>query len=361
MRIRRIGATLVAIGLGAAGLIAVATAAPSAAASTGISVLCKQNPNITSDISATFDVSFDAPSEVETGAPIALSNIFVPFSNTQGLTLTFGPWTANASASGGASPSSFSMVASAVTMANGASVDIGSFSKTLTAPASPGSVAITIDSVVFPVSLDGGVTTLTTVTCTPTGANTLTTISVVSPPPPGAPDAVADGAEVKPGDSVDIDVLDNDVPADAGSIGAPEIMDAPSEGTAEVNDDGSITYTANADTTATSDSFEYRVCTEFEEVEVARGFGKSFRRGEQRPCDSTTVTINIIQPQATTTTPPTDPPTTGPAGSVSPTTDELPATGSSSTPLGVLGFAVALLGLGLLAASRRSLSADRTA
>ena len=120
-----------------------------------------------------------------------------------------------------------------------------------------------------------------------------------------------------------------------------------------MEDDGTITYTANGDTTATGDSFDYRICTEFDVPEAA--FGKAFRpRGEALPCDTTTVSINILQPQATTV-PPTN--TTGPpvttAGGVSPTTDELPVTGSSSTPLGIFGFGIALVGLGLFAAGRR--------
>jgi hypothetical protein len=68
------------------------------------------------------------------------------------------------------------------------------------------------------------------------------------------------------------------------------------------------------------------------------------------------VSIGITQAQATTA-PTTAAPTTAPAGSVSETTDELPVTGSSCGPLGVLGFAAAIVGLGLLALSRRARTA----
>jgi LPXTG-motif cell wall-anchored protein len=192
----------------------------------------------------------------------------------------------------------------------------------------------------------------------------LTTIQVVLPPPPGAPNANPDSAEVKPGESVVIDVLANDANpaiedtprADLGAVTLPEIMNAPGEGTAEVNDDGTVTYTANADTTASGDSFDYRICSAFEQPEFAGRMGKAFAAGDQQPCDTTTVSIGITQAQATTA-PTTAAPTTAPAGSVSETTDELPVTGSSSGPLGVLGFAAAIVGLGLLALSRRARTA----
>ncbi len=353
MRIRRIGIALVGLGLATAGSSAF-DADLAHAATTAMAMLCTQDPNITGDTDATFQISFDAPSEVESGTPFSVENIIVPFTNNQGFNLDIGPGSASFTADG-VVPDFVQLNFPKVNVPNGSSTNFGPFDLNFGGAAS-GDVNVRVESVRFDVALAGG-NKLTEVTCTPTESDELVEIEVVAPPPPGAPNANPDSAEVKPGESVNIDVLANDENpefdrADLGAVTPPEIMDAPSEGTAEVESDGTITYTANAGTSATGDSFDYRICTEFEVPEAA--FGKAFRpRGEQLPCDTTTVSIDIVQPQATTV-PPTDPPvTTAAASSVSPTTDELPVTGSSSTPLGILGFGIATIGLGLLAAGRR--------
>jgi LPXTG-motif cell wall-anchored protein len=353
MNIRRIGIALVGLGLATAGTSVLSTDAAHAG-TTGIAMLCTQSPNITGDTNATFQVSFDAPTEVESGTPFSVEDIIVPFTNNQGFNLDIGPGFASFTAND-VVPDFVQLNFPKVNVPNGASTDFGPFDLHF-GGAAPGEIEVRVEEVRFDVALAGGLK-LTEVRCTPTGSDILTEIDVVLPPPPGAPNANPDSAEVKPGESVNIDVLANDEAPELdrvslGEVSLPEIMDAPSEGTAVVEEDGTITYTADSDTTATGDSFDYRICTEFDVPEAA--FGKAFRpRGEQLPCDTTTVSIDIVQPQATTV-PPTDAPVTTAGGTgVSPTTDELPVTGSSSTPLGVLGFAIVAMGLGLLAAGRR--------
>jgi len=74
-----------------------------------------------------------------------------------------------------------------------------------------------------------------------------------------APTAVADSDEVECGQSVVIDVLANDT--DANSIINPSsvtLQTSPTLGTASVNTNGTITYTANAFTSG-ADSFTYTV------------------------------------------------------------------------------------------------------
>jgi LPXTG-motif cell wall-anchored protein len=283
-----------------------------------------------------------------------VSDILVPFANNQGFDLDIGPGKVSFTASG-VVPDFVQLSFSKVNVPNGETTTFGGFDLDF-GGAAPGEVEVAIEEVRFDVALAGG-GKLTEVRCTPTGNDVITTVDIVLPPPPGAPNANPDSAEVAPGESVNIAVLVNDEAAQLdraalGEVTAPEIMDAPGEGTAEVEDDGTITYTADADTTATSDSFQYRICTDFGDVPT---FGRSFVRGEQQPCDTTTVSIGILQPQGTTVAPPTTTePTQGTsASSVSPTTDELPMTGSASTPLGAAGFGLALVGLGLVAVSRR--------
>lgn len=109
-------------------------------------------------------------------------------------------------------------------------------------------------------------------------ANTLGTVQVVTPPPPGAPDAVADTAKTGEGKSVTVDVLANDtpnaqLPIDTSSVA---VTSAPSHGTAVVNDDHTITYTPASGFHGT-DSFQYHVCSKEPEVAAAA------------PCDIATV------------------------------------------------------------------------
>lgn len=355
MRIRKIGAVLLAAGLGTAGASVFAAHDADAATQTGsVAATCNLVPALVDPTETVITGVIDAPAEVEAGESFSVtitpSDVFLPASSPLPA-LDFGPFTytfAVDGASGG--PIVGTAPQQPVTVSQAA--DLGSVTKTLTA-GGVGTISFSFVSSTFDISLSGGV--LTTSTCTPDTETALATINVVPPPPPGAPNAVADSSEVKPGESVDIAVLDNDIPGEIDGeplpIVGPEITDAPTEGVAVVNEDGSITYTANAGTTATSDVFEYRVCTEIEQLEA--NFGRARRFGANELCDTTTVSINIIQPQAVTTTTVGAAATTTTAAGASPTTDQLPVTGSSSTPLAVLGFAVALLGLGLLTAGRR--------
>ena len=73
--------------------------------------------------------------------------------------------------------------------------------------------------------------------------------------PPVAED---DFAETDEDTSVTVDVLANDSDSD-GNLGMPEILSAPANGTAEVNPDGTITYTPSPDYNG-ADSFDYKVC-----------------------------------------------------------------------------------------------------
>ncbi len=355
MRIRKIGAVLLAAGLGTAGASVFAAHDAGAATQTGsVDATCTLDPPLVPATETVITGVIDAPTEVEAGESFSVTvtpnDVFLPETSPIPA-LDFGPFTytfAVEGASGG--PLVGTAPKQPVTAAQAA--DLGSVTKTLTA-GGVGTISFSFVSSTFDVGTGGAV--LTTSTCLPDDEVALATISVVAPPPPGAPNAVADSAEVKPGESVDIAVLDNDVPGEIDGeplpIIGPEITDAPTEGVAVVNEDGSINYTANADTAATSDVFEYRVCTEFEQLEA--NFGRARRFGGSELCDTTTVSINIIQPQAVTTTTVGAQATTTTAAGASPTTDQLPVTGSSSTPLAVLGFAVALLGLGLLTAGRR--------
>lgn len=332
MRIGRIGAALVVAGLTSVGT-SVATSTPAAAADVALEVTCLQNPDLTGPTIVTGSVSVDAPAEVEMGATFTATLSISGFANPQAVPVYFGPFSENFGATGGASPATFSFDAPVQGPLNmGDVVDLGVHSQDITAPSAEGTIEITADSIVFDVSLEG-TTPLSTITCTPNSATVLASIEVTGASVPGQPNAVGDSGEVKPGESVTIDVLANDEKGiDENQtvldwVG-PEVIADPAEGSATVNADGTVTYQANADTTATSDSFRYQICSVDTEL-----------------CDDAAVTIGITQAQATTTTAPAT--TTTAAG------NELPRTGSSSLPLGLLGSAAAILGLGLVAAGQR--------
>jgi hypothetical protein len=76
-------------------------------------------------------------------------------------------------------------------------------------------------------------------------ALTLGSVSVVAPPPPGAPNAVADVAQTDEGKPVTIDVLANDTANAALAIdkGSLAITSNPSNGSVKVNADDTVTYT----------------------------------------------------------------------------------------------------------------------
>ncbi len=75
-----------------------------------------------------------------------------------------------------------------------------------------------------------------------------------------APLAINDSASVQRGDSVEINVLTNDNDSD-GNVDSftVSITSVPSEGTVTLSDAGTIIYTNNAESTATSDTLSYTV------------------------------------------------------------------------------------------------------
>lgn len=176
--------------------------------------------------------------------------------------------------------------------------------------------------------------------------NSLGTVQVVTPPPPGAPDAVADVASIDAGAPVTVDVLANDVPnaqlpIDENSI---SITSNPSNGSVSINADHTITYTPNNGFSGT-DSFDYQVCSLVVQVS-----GKAAQEG----CDTATVTVTVNAPvvvKGTTTT-------TRKAGvdatqSTAATQQELPRTGSSSAPFAFFGLTLCGAGALAMRATRR--------
>jgi hypothetical protein len=176
--------------------------------------------------------------------------------------------------------------------------------------------------------------------------NSLGTVQVVAPPPPGAPNAVADVATTPAGDAVTIGVLDNDepdaqLPIDADSL---SVTTEPGHGTATINQDHTITYTPD-DGFSGDDTFDYQVCSLL---------------AQNAPCDIATVTVTVQAPPTPTTlshaTTTTTKVTT--QGSTSAPAKELPRTGSSGMPMTVWGALLVAVGFGVtrLARTRRSIN-----
>jgi LPXTG-motif cell wall-anchored protein len=181
--------------------------------------------------------------------------------------------------------------------------------------------------------------------------NTLSTTQVVAPPPPGAPDAVADIATTKHDTAVNINVLKNDKPNpdiafDPNSV---EITSNPGHGTATVEADHTVTYTPAAGFHGT-DEFDYKLCSQAQEIDIPQAAKTAAVEGPA--CDTATVTVTVTAPvvaTTTTTTVATAGSTAAPATTVAAAANELPRTGGSSTPLALIG--AGMLGLGLLALS----------
>jgi LPXTG-motif cell wall-anchored protein len=173
-------------------------------------------------------------------------------------------------------------------------------------------------------------------TC-PIPDDTLATTQVVTPPPPGAPNAVADVATTDQGEAVTVDVLNNDTPnldvaIDEDSLA---ITTDPAHGTATVNADHTITYTPNAGFSG-DDSFDYQLCSQ-----VPTEITQPIPQQVEAACDTATVTVTVVAPA-----PPTTEGTTATtAAPVTVTATELPRTGSSSTPLALMGFGLLVAGL----------------
>jgi LPXTG-motif cell wall-anchored protein len=190
------------------------------------------------------------------------------------------------------------------------------------------------------------ITSSAAVTC-PIPANTLATTQVVAPPPPGAPDAVADVATTNHDQAVTIDVLQNDVPNQAAPIDQDSLVitDDPSHGTATINADHTVTYTPAAGFNGTDD-FTYQICSPQEEV-------PEIKQIQEAACDTAVVTVTVLAPPPAKTTTTlkasgdTTPPTTVQAAA-----NELPRTGSSTGLLLFVGSALVAIGAFALRGAR---------
>jgi uncharacterized repeat protein (TIGR01451 family) len=92
-------------------------------------------------------------------------------------------------------------------------------------------------------------------------SNTATVTISVTEPPNNPPIANNDSSDTDPGVPVTISVLSDDSdPDDNLDPTNMFLTDAPANGTATVNNDGTIVYTPNADFTEGSDTFSYQVC-----------------------------------------------------------------------------------------------------
>lgn len=105
------------------------------------------------------------------------------------------------------------------------------------------------------------------------GGTDTATVTIDVSPVNDAPDAVDDNAGVNEDDSVDIPVLGNDVDPDGDDLSVDSVSD-PADGTTEINTDGSVKYTPDADFCG-QDSFTYT---------ISDGNGGS---------DTATVTVNV--------------------------------------------------------------------
>jgi LPXTG-motif cell wall-anchored protein len=180
-------------------------------------------------------------------------------------------------------------------------------------------------------------------------------VQVVQPPPPGAPNAVADVAQTDQGKAVAVDVLGNDTP---GSIDGTELaMDvdnlavtkAPAHGTTSVTDDHQITYTPASDFVGT-DEFTYKLCSILPQVTTTtQAVPKAKRQAAVQPCDTAIVTVTVLEAQVVVEAP--TPTTAAPATTVA-AAAELPRTGGSSTPLGLIGGTLIVAGLSVVGIAR---------
>lgn len=228
----------------------------------------------------------------------------------------------------------------------------------LTAGAAGTAIGASVVSQEMDVIIDlNGVPIAVHLVCDP-AANSLGTIQVAAPPPPGAPDAVADTASTMQGKPVTIDVLANDEPNpeigfDPDSLA---ITAAPKNGTATVNADHTVTY-APQPAFSGNDSFTYELCSLAPEPEEPPA---ELDAAPEPACDTATVTVTVnpeIVPEATTTTTTTTPSTVPPT--VGPTAEELPRSGSGTGVLALVGAGAVALGLLALRSSRRPVSTGR--
>jgi LPXTG-motif cell wall-anchored protein len=182
-------------------------------------------------------------------------------------------------------------------------------------------------------------------------------VQVVTPPPPGAPNAVADVVQADENKAVTIDVLANDTPDAQLAIDKDSLAITANgaHGSAKVNADHTVTYTP-ANGFVGTDSFKYKLCS-VPEAPTTTTTGQAVPESVRpaavaEKCDSATVTVTVLEAQDIAE----QPTSSGPATTVA-AAAELPRTGSSSTPLALLGLGLCTAGLtaaGLAKSRRRS-------
>jgi len=226
----------------------------------------------------------------------------------------------------------------------GSSFTTPSIKMNVKAPAASGTITTSLTTMSFLVQVSVGGNALAVVLGCTAPPNTIGSVAVVTP---GAPEAVNDEASTKAGQAVTIDVLANDKPNGFGQKPDPTtltIASNPAHGTAKISG-GKAVYTPGAGFT-NRDSFTYQVCDAVAnptttttsttlQPEAARAAAPA---GTSLRCSVATVTISAQKVQATV------PPTT---------VAVLPRTGSSSTPLALLGIGLCTLGLAALAGTSR--------
>lgn len=299
--------------------------------------------NLTTTVDQTIDLSMTAPAEVETGTTFQMTiparTVNLPAVNSGIAIASYSNLSTVYRVTGG-TPVPGSASDPSVTISGS---DVTTF---LAGPVPPGD--LNLPAITFDVGAGAAGTTITTrgvqttlrahldviasvadTTCPIPATPVLSTTQVVEPPPPGAPDAVADHARTTAGTPVDVDVLANDVPDDTDPIDTASLTVSapPSHGTATVA--GTVITYVPAGGFVGTDTFEYRVCS--------AGGGA---------CDTARVTVEVLAaPAATTTTAATTPSTTAAAPA------ELPRTGTGTAA--PVAAALAAAGAGAVAAAQR--------
>jgi LPXTG-motif cell wall-anchored protein len=161
------------------------------------------------------------------------------------------------------------------------------------------------------------------------------------------PEAFDDADSTPPSTPVVIPVSANDsiVP---GTTVTVTVTSPPSNGTVEVNPDGTVTFTPDDDFTG-GDSFEYTIC----DMDGLNAAGNTpANHGVFCSTATVTVTVTGLPPLTPPITPPLPPERPNPP-TPSATTPGLPTTGSDLGNIQTLGAVLLLVGLGLWLASRR--------
>ena len=133
---------------------------------------------------------------------------------------------------------------------------------TITAVTDPpnGSASIDVsgDVVYIPDPDFSGVDTFTYQVCDPTGACDTATITVTVDPDNDPPVAIDDTATTVEDTPVNVTVLANDSDPEGDLLTVTQIVTAPTNGSAVINPDGTITYTPNPNFTGV-DGFQYEI------------------------------------------------------------------------------------------------------